>query len=234
VVAGLAAAYFVARETPLFALRTVDVRGAPPAIAGDVRRALEPLSGTTLVTLDTGDVERRLGHLPVVIDARVDRAFPHTLVVRVRPERAVAIVRRGRDAWVVSARGRVLERLETALDLRLPRIWVPKTTSVALGALLAGDAGRLARALAEVEETALARRIKSARFGADDDLTFVLRSGLELRVGAARSLRLKLDVANQVLATVGEPSTPGYLEVSDPVRPVGRLAPPPPESQVEG
>ena len=41
-----------------------------------------------------------------------DRDFPHTLKVRVRLERPVAVLRRGADAWLVSASARVLQQLE--------------------------------------------------------------------------------------------------------------------------
>jgi cell division protein FtsQ len=222
-VGGLVSAYYVARETPLFALRTVEVRGGSPSVARDVRRALVQLSGTSLVTLDAADVERRVTRLPVVRSATVDRDFPHTLVVTVRPERAVALVRQGADSWLLSARGRVLKRLEGARPSGLPRIWVPKRTAVAVGGLLRGKPAFLARAIAGVSGTALARRIRTAR-SEGPRLTFVLRSGLELRLGEARNLALKLDVARQILSTAAPPAGPGYLDLSDPVHPVAAFS----------
>lgn len=228
VVTGLVAIYFVARGTPLFALRTIEVRGLSPQVAGEVRRALEPLSGTSLMTLDAGDAERRVARLPIVVSASVDRAFPHTLIVDVRPERPVALLRRGADSWLLSARGRVVRELGSGERSGLPRIWVPKRTAVSVGGTVAGDPASLARALARVREAPLLSRIRTVRTEGGR-LTFVLRSGIELRAGAARDLSLKLEVARRVLSVAGAIPGPGYLDVSDPVRPVAKF-----ESQVEG
>ena len=73
--------YLGARETSVFAIRTVTVRGASPAVAAEVRRALRPLEGTSLLQLGSGEVDRRLASIPDVASARSDRAFPHTLTV---------------------------------------------------------------------------------------------------------------------------------------------------------
>ena len=43
--------YGVARETSMFAVRAVDVQGAPPALAAQVRAALRPVAGTNLLAL---------------------------------------------------------------------------------------------------------------------------------------------------------------------------------------
>jgi hypothetical protein len=54
-------------------------------------------------------------------------------------------------------------------------------------------------------------------------ITFVLRSGLELRVGRPVDIGLKLVVAREVLATA-RPTGPGsYLDLAVPERPVARF-----------
>jgi hypothetical protein len=50
----------------------------------------------------------------------------------------------------------------------------------------------------------------------------VLRSGLEVRLGDTRDLRLKLTIARRILAGLGSTATGGYLDVSVPERPVVR------------
>jgi hypothetical protein len=53
------------------------------------------------------------------------------------------------------------------------------------------------------------------------ELTFVLRSGLEVRLGDLGDLRLKLAIARRILQAVGaDATTTGYLDVSVPERPV--------------
>jgi cell division septal protein FtsQ len=84
-------AYLGARQTGVFAFRTVDVSGAPRPVAADVRKALGPLDGTSLVALDPADVEDLLEGIPTVHAAHVDRAFPHGLTIEVEPEHAAAV-----------------------------------------------------------------------------------------------------------------------------------------------
>jgi cell division protein FtsQ len=223
---GAVLAYVIARETPLFALRTVTVEGAPADVADQVRSALEPLSGTSLVTLNGSGAMRRVEALPTVISARYDRAFPHRLVVMVRPEQPVAVLRQGREAWLLSARGRVMRHLEPRTELRLPRIWLDRSTAVALGGLLGGDTRRSAQALAVLAGSPLAGRVATSKME-DGALTLVLRSGLQLLAGRPAALSLKLAIAARVLQSANAGDGRGYLDVSVPERPVGHFYPQP-------
>lgn len=219
-------AYAVARETSLFAVRAIEVRGASPSVAAQVRSALAPLAGASLLVVNAAAVERRLGALATVESSSVDRAFPNTLRVFVRPERPLAVVRRGADAWLLSRRGRVVRTLDRHARAGLPRIWVARRTALRIGARLAGDPALAARALGPVAGTPFLGRIRLVR-ATTGGLTLVLRSGLEIRLGDQSDLRLKLAVARHVLRALGP--GPGYLDVSVPERPVAR-----PDSQVEG
>jgi len=125
--------YLVARDSALFAVERVAIHGAPPGVSRDVRTALRPLEGESLLRVDLDAVADRLAAIPSVRHARFDRAFPHTLVVTVAPERPVAVLRRGDEAWLVSARGRVIRSLPNPRLSRLPRVWAPATVSAAAG-----------------------------------------------------------------------------------------------------
>ena len=87
----------------MFALKGVEVAGAPPAVAAHVRAALAPLEGQSLLALDAAEIDRRLGSLPEISSFGYDRDFPHTLRVTVRAEYPVAVARRGPKAWLVAA-----------------------------------------------------------------------------------------------------------------------------------
>lgn len=228
--AGCVAAYFGARESSVFAITTIEVRGASPRVAGEVRDALRSELGVSLLKVDLDAVVRDAESVPDVRAATLDRAFPHTLVVTIRAERPVAVLRRGADSWLVSARGRVLRSIPRGSARWLPRIWVAKKANVRLGQVLAIDDGaRAAAALAPVAGTQLAARILYVR-ASEEEVTLVLRSGLELRLGDAGDLRLKLAVARPILALIGSEAGSGtYLDVSVLERPVARLSP-----QVEG
>jgi hypothetical protein len=139
-VVGLAGlAYLGARQTAVFAFESAKVTGAPPGVAADVRTALRPLEGTSLVALDPDDVEDLLAGVPTVRAAHVDRAFPHGLAIQVEPERALAVFRDGPKAWLVAETGRVLRPLDPTARPKLPRIRVEVTRTPAVGGALPGE-----------------------------------------------------------------------------------------------
>ena len=222
-----AAAYVGARTTTVFAVERIEVRGLPAVEADAARRALRPLEGRSLVGLRRAELERRLAPLPAVLGFDYDRAFPNTLVVRVVPEAPLAVVRRGDESWLVSRRGRVLRRLAHGTRLDLPRVWLPRRTSVAPGTTLAEDAGGGAvRALALLDAAGADVRARTVRMSGE--LTYVLRSGVELRLGSARAAELKLAVAATILP--GLDADVRYLDVTVPSRPVAGTNPQPESS----
>ena len=58
---------------------------------------------------------------------------------------------------------------------------------------------------------------------ADHELTFMLASGLELRLGDIRAVRLKLAVASRILPQLLARGGYAYLDVSVPERPVAGI-----------
>jgi cell division protein FtsQ len=208
-------AYGLARETSLFAISRIEVIGGSPQVAAQVRGALAPVVGASLVGLDGNAVLRRVDALPTVVQASYDRAFPHTLRIMVVPERAAAVLRSGRSTWLVSGRGRVMAGLPSASYPRVPRIWVPARTAVRLGSELGAAAGVAARAVGLAGR--FASRIGSAAY-AEGSLVFRLRSGFVLLLGNASDVQLKVAVAERTLPVLPAGST--YLDVSVPGRPV--------------
>jgi cell division protein FtsQ len=221
VLALAAGAYLVARQTSTFAVARVEVSGAPPAVRAQVRQELAPLLGTSLLALDGTKVLRRVESLPTVVSAGYDRAFPHTLRLTVVAETPVAILHRGAETWLVSARGRVVQRVPPRTYPALPRIWVTTATPVAAGAFVAPDtAGAAARALALGPRFPARIATAAMRHG---ELVLMLRSGLELRLGAPTDVRLKLAVARRALRLL--PAGSSYLDISVPGRPVAGTNP---------
>jgi cell division protein FtsQ len=209
--------YFVARDTPVFAVSTIDVRGARPAVALQIQRALAADRGASLLKLDLERARETVAAVPTVAAVTLDRAFPHTLRVIVVPERPVAVVRQGAGSWLVSARGRIMTALVLHARPGLPRIWIPKGPLLTVGGMGPIELHEPLAAVAPLHAAHFAARVTSVRV-ASDELTLILRSGLELRLGNATDVRLKLAVAARVLPRVGAGTR--YVDVSVPERPV--------------
>jgi cell division protein FtsQ len=210
-------AYALARETSLFAVRSIDVSGARPALSARVRAALRPFLGKSLVSLDGAAVRRALVALPVVAAARYDRTFPHTLQITIRPERPLLVVRRGPEAWLVSVRGRVMKELHGRAYPWLPRMWIPASVELSPGILMSGPPTVALRALRPLRRDPFMRQVRAVRV-APRDVRMSLRSGLRLRLGSLHDLGLKLAIGERVAAEVGPVS--GYADITVPERPV--------------
>jgi cell division protein FtsQ len=213
-------AYVLARQSSVFALQRIEVEGAPSPVAGEIRSSLETYRGESLVKFDSRQASRRLSTVAEIAQAKFDRAFPHTLKVRVRLERPVAVLRQGSDAWLVSASARVLRKLERPYP-RLPRIWVQRSVDIAVDSTLAGPGARGVAAVAPLRPLRVGADIRQV-LTADGELTLVLAAGTELRLGDSGDLRLKLSIAKQLIPlTVGAT----YVDISVPERPVAGYKP---------
>lgn len=220
IVLGAAALYLLARETPMFALNRVEVEGASAPVAAHVRAALAPLQGQSLLTVDSGEIARRLAALPDVAASGYDRDFPHTLRVFVRPEHVVAVARRGASAWLVATSARTISRVPLRTHRDLPRIWLAQSSDPEVGAGITDRLGlRAVRALALARRARFAPRIRMVR-AQQGDLTFLLASGIQLRLGALHAVPLKLAIASRVLPNLPAQGGYAYLDVSVPERPV--------------
>jgi cell division protein FtsQ len=217
IVVAVGVGYWLAYATPIFAVERVDVRGAPPNLSREVSRVTRDLVGRSLVAIDAGEVEGKLRTLPEVAGVSVDRAFPHTLIVRVAPERPVAVIRRGHSAWLATGAGKIVREIETGTERGLPRLWLARGATVRVGGQVPAGLISATRALAGAHAAGLGGRVKGIRT-TGDELTLVLRRGTEIRLGRPADVGLKLAIARRVLGLVD--GGVSYVDVSVPQRPV--------------
>jgi cell division protein FtsQ len=224
-VAGVGLLYLIARETPLFALQTVTVAGAPPHVRALVLQEAEDVQGQSLVALDGTGLVRRIEALPSVLSARYDRAFPHTLRLFIVPERPLAVVHEGTNAWVVSERGRIMTAAEAGTVSAFPRVRLPEQAGLEPGGFVSDPGARVVLHALSLLPARFPVRVHAARLE-EGELTFALAGiGLErpeLRLGQADDLGVKLAVAALVLRSLGaeDRADLDYLDVSLPDRPV--------------
>ena len=210
-------AYVGARTTSVFSVQELAVSGATPAVTAQVRRALAPARGQSLLALRLDALEQQAESVPTVAGVSFDRAFPHTLKIAVVPERPVAVLRQGSTSWLAAASGRVTSMLDRGGRPGLPRIWLTRDVQVRVGDTVAGPLRAALRSVTPLLTEPLPVRVATVR-STNTELTFVLRSGLELRLGDRSDLPLKLALARRILPALAGAS--GYLDVAVPERPV--------------
>jgi len=209
--------YAAARTTSAFAVDAIVVAGASPAVTADVRAALAPSLGESLLGIEVDELVRRAEAVPTVARVSLDRGFPHTLRIAVIPEVPVAVLRQGSSSWLAAASGRVVAGLDGGTRRDLPRVWLKRDVDVRVGETLHG----LQRVAVASVAPLLRRPLPAPVASVDarrDELTLRLRSGLELRLGDSSDLAVKLEVARRVLPRVV--GAGDYLDVSVPSRPV--------------
>ena len=208
-------AYLGARETGVFAFRTVEVSGVSRPVAADVRKALVPLEGTSLVALDPGDVEQLLEGVPTIRAAHVDRAFPHGLSIDVEPEQPLAVFRDGARAWLVAASGRVVETMEPTARPTLPRVRIAVSRTPTVGADLPGDDAEAALAVLSALPRGFPGRVLYATVE-EEGVVLALADGPDIRLGEPTMLARKLAAAAAVLRSLPEEERIplGYLDAS--------------------
>ena len=221
-----AGAYALARTTPMFAVARIEVTGTDAAGRAEALRALAGLDGKSLLAIGAGDVAARLDGLPDVTGASYDRDFPHTLRVTIVPEQPVAVLRRGTETWLVSARARVLRKIRRGTFPLLPRVWAPSSLAVARGSGVGGRAAAIVDAVARLRSSPLPGGVRGATYAEGTGIMLLLRNGLKVQLGEPEQLDLKLAVARRIVSVV--PSGTTLLDVSVPERPVSD------ESQVAG
>ncbi len=209
-------AYAVARESSIFAVQRIEVVGASPPLEAQIRKALAPLVGESLVGFSSAAADRRLARLPQVAAATYDRDFPHTLRVFVTAERAAAILRRGADAWLVSGSNRVLGVVRQPIASPLPRIWLDPSDEIVVGAPADRTITAAVLVAAAIRDDRFPYRVSTIRAEAGH-VSLRLGSGLEVRLGDTRNLAAKLAVAQAVVPRAEGAS---YVDVSVLVRPV--------------
>ncbi len=226
ILAAALGAYGLARGTSAFAVEAIAVHDAPNGVGAQVGKVLAHVEGRSLLSLDLPALEAAVEDVPAVASVTFDRGFPHTLNVQVVPEVPVAVARQGSAAWLVAASGRLIAPLDRGARRGLPRIWLKRNVELSAGATLAAAPRHAAAAVAPLAGVRLPR-VASVR-SSDTELTLVLRSGTEVRLGDGSERLLKLTIAHQILPSLA--GSAGYVDVSVPARPV---ASPTLDSQVE-
>jgi cell division protein FtsQ len=215
--------YWALEHSSAFSASRVMVTGATPRVDALVRAAVATdVAGKSLLQVDASILAARLEALPDVRVAHVDRAFPHTVAVSVVMERPVAFVRAGKARYVVSSDGRVLRTAQRA-PARLPRLVLPTGPIPAAGRTIHSVEMRSAlRVLASVPpgfQRDIAR-MKGVVAG-PSGVVAVFGHGLQVQLGDASALDLKLRIAGRLLSKMGASirRSVAYVNVAAPARP---------------
>ena len=215
-VAVVAGAAWVVGYSDLLTADRVEVTGAQPPLADQVRSVADVPLGTPLARLDTDAVVDRVEGIADVASVTVTRSWPSTVVVAVEARQPVAVVA-GADGWVlvdgegVMFAGSTAGPGDDALDL--PELVAPTTDDGV-------DARRAGVSVAVALPATVVGQLDRIEAPSPVEVRLVLDDGRVVTWGSAEQPQRKAEVLAALLDT---PAT--QYDVSVPDRPTVRPAP---------
>jgi len=216
--------YLWVKGSGMFRLHSVAVRGGTETERVAVRDAVaRAAAGRSLLALSPARVAGEIEQVPTIRLASVDRDFPHTLRIRIVPERAVALaVGAGGYRGLLAASGRVLRVFgrRDAVPV-LPSVWTQRERPVPGGRIHSAAAQAALDALS-ARPRDFSARVANVKIVPERGIVMRLRGGLDIVLGPPLQLRDKLRAAAWVLhryPTTSDRSQLVYADVSAPARP---------------
>jgi cell division protein FtsQ len=201
------------RDSPLVAVRRVEVTGASGPDATHIRSALRTAArGMTTLDVNVEDLRTAVAPYPVVKDLRVDTQFPHGMRIHVVEQVPVAVVDVGGRRTAVAGDGTLLHDgvARSALPMITLRV-VPGGTRVT------GYTLSEVRLLAAAPYPLLAK-VMTVTDASPRGLVVKLRNGPSIYFGDLHRAQAKWTAATEVLADTGSAGA-SYIDVTDPSRP---------------
>lgn len=256
------AALFVMSLTPVFTITSIEADPSDHLSASDITRLASVGEGTTLLNVDTAQIEERLSKNPWVASVRVERQFPDKLYLVIEERKVLAIVTitSGNTAWYLSDAGTWIEPLQfpstdgDLADTALSRAReegcllirdVPATTSPKAGAPATDPSILGVIDYQEGFTEGLSSQVVSYSAPSEEAISCALSSGIEISLGDPSQIPSKEAVINELMAqhpgkltyiNVRNPSKPSFRQISsDSVAPgTGVQAPEADDSAADG
>jgi cell division protein FtsQ len=212
-VLAVVAGFAVALRSPLLDVDAVSVQGAEHTPAEQVLEQAGIAAGDQLMDVDLRAAGERVAALPWVDEVRLHRRLDGTIDVTITERTPVALVGRGPSAVLVDAEGQAVAIASEAQALAdsLVRFGGPEAAIAPGERLPAGTADALALATGLAATPGLGMELALG-----DEVTGVLRSGVEVRFGEptqvdakVRSLRTVLEQVDLTCAAVIDVRSPG-------------------------
>jgi len=197
--------------SPALNLRTITVVGAERLDPAVVSERLESQLGTPLALLNTDDIRGALGEFTLIEAYSLETLPPHELVVRIVERKPVITLKRGDVFDLVDPAGVVIDSsAERIPGYPLGEGLVVDVNSPAFTAT--------AKSLAYMQPE-LSAQVNVATASTDQDVTFVLASGLTIFWGSSEdSVRKSVLVNTMLTSLAGQPVS--SLDVSSVQSPV--------------
>lgn len=206
-----------------FKVQTVSVVGNVRYSAEQIIEASGIEAGENLMTISKASAAQGIHtKLPYVLDVRIDRSLPDTVLIEVIECEAVAVVRDENDEkWLINAQCKVLEKVTSATTVEVDGL-----TVVEGAAALAPQEGMplqlgqeeqlsaLRALLSALEQTQLLPGIRSVQIERTYELVLYYEDRFEVLLGGTDELDYKAKYLEEIVLRQLEPTKTGTIDLT--------------------
>lgn len=242
VAAVMVVAFLVLSHMPVFVITGIDAQASEHVSADALAKLAAVDEGTTLLNVDVAQISDNVRKNPWVKGVNITREFPDTLGVSVeeRTVSAVVVIGSGTSVWALGDDGAWIEPLSLASDANTDVTSAALAKADELGCLLIAsvpatvDPAQGSPATDEVildvlqyqDELpdSLSGEAQVYYASSVGSISMVLKSGLEISLGAPNDVSAKAQALSTIMGQYGEqltyinvrvPSKPSYRKVAD-------------------
>lgn len=228
-------AFFALRDSSVFSVENVEVEASAHVSQADVSKLLTVPEGTTLLNVDSSDIEAQLKRDPWVQSVKLTREFPHTLKVSVQEQSAdlLVVMASGSIGWYLGSGGSWIEPVKISVpegqsvnDAALKKArsegvtlvtGVPATVDPSAGSAATDDVLAAVQAFRSGFSADFSSKIVSYDASSADAVSCVLESGVRVLLGSATNISYKEEIASALLSKY--PGKVTYINVRTPSSP---------------
>lgn len=198
---------FLLIRSPFFEVARIEVRGNEQLSSAEIVSAAGLSTGINIFRVHLGQAGEKLGALPLVRQAVLERRFPSTIIILVEERRPLVLVELEGAFWELDGDGVVLRRRKVGTP------GMPVVTGAA------PDEAEMARALAVaagLPET-LKQELSEINVSEGRRITLYTVDGTPVHLGRAEELPLQMLMLGEVLEAVrASGRTVEYIDLAEP------------------
>ncbi len=228
----------VLSHTSMFKITSIDTYDTEHVTAENVAQLVRLDEDATLLNVDTEAVRKSVLNNPWIADVEIQNEFPDRLLIRTRERKVGALVAMssGGLCWLLGDDGVWIEPLrveavegESSVDVALAEAerlgvvmisGVPATVCPVAGTAATDDAIGAVYSFAEQFPAEFAKEVVSYSAPDVEGISCILKSGVEVSMGAPTNVASKVAVAQEILEKYAGQVT--YVNVRIPSRPTYR------------
>jgi len=107
-------------SAPVFRIKQIVVRGCRELTEKDILALAQVNPSCTLLSINTGAIQRRLMASPWIRQAIIGREFPDRLILQIQERKPVALIQRTDGLWLLDMEGTPFKKLDNGDEADVP------------------------------------------------------------------------------------------------------------------